>query len=67
MNMLDKITEKNMVLEYEFPRSECTQSFTEAERKSITSKPVYNNDLNQIQKEVPKLKSTGGHNKDLAG
>ena len=45
MNMVDKITEKEIVLENEAPRSESTQSFTGAERKAIISKPICNDEL----------------------
>ena len=43
--MFEKITEKDIMLEDESHRSESTQSFTGAERKSITSKPICNDVL----------------------
>ena len=59
MNMLDKITEKDIVLEDESSRSESTQSFTGAERKSITSKLICNDVLEPNPKRSYKTEIIG--------
>ena len=54
MNVHDKVIEKN-----ESPRSESTQSFTGAERKSIPSKPICNDLLELNPKGISKTEIFG--------
>ena len=57
MNMLEKVTTTNIVLENEFPRSENTQVFTGAEVKALISKPICNDVLESKPKGSSKTET----------
>ena len=57
--MVDKIAEKDIVLENESLRSESTQSFTGVKRKAIISKPICNEVLETNPKESFKIEIIG--------